>query len=241
MKIKEFITMKNPAEVVMIPTEDKTLLYISALDNKPALHGYMQYLKTTPPRNQHLYITVSQDVEPIKEGDWCYDLYTKEILKRIKFTNGRLLHCKKIIATTDPKLIHSGEIVDYKGLPYLSQSFLKEFIANPDGKWEVEYETAGNWVDCKINSEKLGQECKECGELNYASDLECECGFKLKINQDNTVNITCVEEKMYTKEEYEAKIKSITLKEIRDAKSIQHTFGYDTFGKSLLYILNRLD
>lgn len=205
---------KQPIQVVMLPTKDLTNIIKRGDDNSLVYYELPNEANVTH-SNQHLYITISQDIEHIKEGDYVIDglgelfgPYEKgDIIE-----NGR-----KIIASTDKTLtfkkpfenpavslaMRTGLVGTHYHtlLPQLPQSFLKEYCSSPDGEWEVEYETAGNWVNCKINSEKLGEECKRCGELNYASDLECECGFKLKLNQDNTVNITAVKEKMYSLED----------------------------------------
>ena len=60
--------VKNKIEVVLLPTEDKSRI----VNN----HGRLAYFKVkrigitkhTVPQN--VYVTVSQDVEPIKEGDY---------------------------------------------------------------------------------------------------------------------------------------------------------------------------
>jgi len=190
----------------------------------------------------------------------------------------------KIICTTDPKLTIWKQCEDCKSIgnhvgcnlckkiniPQVQQSFLKEFVKNPAGEWEVECEAL-----CTQTGKPCGMPCM--------NEEVCNENITLKLNQDNEAtitsvesnlneaqafllknyqlsmklkaftpglvadimmqfkDITSVEEKMYSREEYEAKIKSITLKEIHEAKSIQHTFRHDTFGESLLYILNRLD
>tara|TARA_R110002074_G_scaffold132805_1_gene276349 strand:- start:1186 stop:1803 length:618 start_codon:yes stop_codon:yes gene_type:complete len=188
-------------------------------------------------KESHLYATVSQDVEPIKEGDWRM-ITDKEssLYGQFEQKKGNLPEndqWSKIIATTDNNLFSEDDIIPYTSLPRVQQSFLKEYVANSDGEYEVDYynvmpQSNGTRTDGKIIDE-------------IALDNSLNTLQVLKLNQDNTVNITSVEEKLYSRAEYEVKIKSITLKEIRDAKSIQHTFGHGTFGESLLYILNKLD
>jgi hypothetical protein len=68
------------------------------------------------------------------------------------------------ITTFDTVLIHSP-------LPQVQQSFLKKFVANPDGEWEVEYE------------EK--QQFESADDYDY--DYDYGFGLELKINKDNTV------------------------------------------------------
>ena len=186
--------MKTPIKVVMLSTEDithvkigkhtKQLLYITE-----KINGHNSWI------NQHLYITVPQDIEPIKEGNWFIhnnrivalctgiddDGTTINFTDSHGFSNGLLTPSlnRKIITTTDPKLkLYEAETLasasgfslktDDILLPQVQQSFLKEFVANPKGEWEVEYEDLFKYYP----KTKVGQQ--------------------LKINQDNTVNITSV-------------------------------------------------
>tara|TARA_R110000851_G_scaffold280281_1_gene433591 strand:+ start:734 stop:1417 length:684 start_codon:yes stop_codon:yes gene_type:complete len=183
---------KEPIKVVMLPTEK---VFDKNINSQIVIHnGTLKFcqsggmLKESEP--QHLYITVSQDVEPIKEGDWCYHINSMEIIKYPKggFPIG---HARKIIATTDSKLLkeHDDSVpiprMKSTGIAQLQQSFLKEFVANPNGEYEVGYNDT-----CDV---ERGQCC--CSER----DVDCELhSLKLKLNQDNTVKITSVEEKMYS-------------------------------------------
>jgi hypothetical protein len=216
--------MKNSIEVIMLPTEDKSVLYLFKKGNGNIDSLHIGEFNTCDKRdelriNQHTYITVSQNVEPIKEGDCAYDEQTESIYRVGKFTSkaGHESHAitplksdvkkgetytymgirysqysRKIIATDDPKLVYNHRKVHdvqavsmessyHKPIPQVQQSFLKEFVANPNGKYEVEYE-----YDCERHSELEGTPIIE--EWSW-----------LKLNQDNTVNITSVKEKMYSK------------------------------------------
>ena len=156
-------------------------------------------------KESHLYATVSQDVEPIKEGDWCIDFYEfsdKPVLNIAYPKDICPAHVKqhKIIATTEPKLrvktSRNEKIVNpgvyEKPLPQVSQSFLKEFVANPYGEFNAEYNcltsTAGGVLDLSKNPCWKQTTPSKCME------------WKLKLNQDNTVNITLVKEKMHSDE-----------------------------------------
>jgi len=195
---------KESIKVVMLPTEKATSLWDCGsdlcFDDKATLESVDSIW-----RPQYVYIIVSQDVDPIKEGDWCYfPEQVKDNLKIVqieKFDNsatfviygkGRYYDYvnrgRKIIATTDPKLKIADfpelENTAYRSLPKLQQSFLKEYVANSDGEFEVEYERQSNngeWKDVLLPS--------EWGDSNPT---------RLKLNQDNTVNITSVKEKMYS-------------------------------------------
>jgi hypothetical protein len=139
---------------------------------------------------QHIYITVSQDVEPIRKGDWCYNpkLLTTKIYQ---FIEEGLAHDsnRKIIATTDIRIM-TNQVEPYnmkqgyhKQIPQLQQAFLEEFVANPDGKWEVEYEE-------DYDDTPLGRESWNV----------------LKLNKYNTVSIKAVKKKMYSRKEVEVLI-----------------------------------
>ena len=188
----------------MLPTEDKSIPF--------NLHKCIKYYKDTvlPGENlmeddihnvgeldvllskyadndywepQYLYITVSQDVEPIKEGDWY--LYDSKIWNQKECVpKYHSLYGRKIIATTDTKLTKGRVIIGtggtlYKRIAQPSKSFLKEFFDNPNGEFEVEYEVAGSRGNTTIP----------------------ELFYNLKLNQDNTVNIISVEEKMYSRDD----------------------------------------
>lgn len=80
--------MKQPIKVVMLPTEDNSNLGL--LDNSRL--GYIPDMYYNSDwkfvdknwKRQHLYITVSQDVEMPKIGDWVYDTETNEVKKYTK-------------------------------------------------------------------------------------------------------------------------------------------------------------
>lgn len=180
--------MKKPIEVVMLPTKDTThikmgentkqLFYVPEL-----LEGHSSWI------NQYLYITVSQDVEPIKVGDWIIKKPSNKPhqVKDIKYLYES---DRKIIATDDSSLFYKFDTIDgikTKRLPQVSQSFLKEFVVNPNGKWEVEYEELSRFDVFNMVTEKI---------------TTLSTMYELKLNQDNTVNITSVKEKMYSKAEF---------------------------------------
>jgi hypothetical protein len=173
--------MKHKIKVVMLPTEDKT--HIFQCRNGQILYAENTGTNTSFSTYIHLYITVSQDVEPIKDGDWFYNSFSDNQPK-IQQRKGNWRQCfnqKKIISTTDPKLTIFNTIDDKTlYIPQVQQSFLKEFVANPDGEYKIEYET------------------KDMGHCTIKYDRYLTI---LKLNQDNTVNITSVKEKMYSRRE----------------------------------------
>jgi hypothetical protein len=186
--------MKHKVKVVMLLTENKTGAIYTEGDGVDA-HRLtckdMEFNKLYKP--QHLYATVSQDVEAIKVNDWTYDhidnvlfsignSHRLELAKRYEY--------RKIIATTDLKLkqytCHTPTDCGQWMLPQLQQSFLKEYVVNPEGEYEVEYGPEFCWV------------CKD----TLVNSINCE-GHELviELNQNNTVNITSVEKKMYRSED----------------------------------------
>jgi hypothetical protein len=184
--------MKHKVKVIMLPTKDKSCITFDG--TKVTFHSHEVWnRKMETPSMQHLYITVSQDIEKIKKGDWCIAMDTNIVFQVNMHEAEKPISqfasiYRKIIATTDRKLtIHTieefgfGASLDkYSKIPKPQQSFLKEFIVNPDGEWKVEY---------------------RCQELqHYKHHLvgnTCTCKKNtLVLNQDNTVNITSVEEKM---------------------------------------------
>ena len=230
--------MKHKTKVVMLPTEDEGVIMseVGAYDTDMILISELpEKLRGYERPHNHLYITVSQDVEPIKEGDWViYDNGHNSpgfIVKAVK-TSDKIVYrlpnetwkdyghidggitpllkdVRKIIATTDPKLIklcscegtgYDGrkQCMDCKGngtikIAQVQQSFLKEYVANPDGEWEVEYEFKR--IEChNYNGEHVNKDCS-CKSGDFI-DI-----YELKLNQDNTVNITAVEDKMYSMKE----------------------------------------
>lgn len=165
---------KQPIQVVMLPTKDLTNIIKRGDDNSLVYYELPNEANVTH-SNQHLYITVSQDINPIKEGDSGYfislDFDIPIVVKVDNVNEEDLEHIDyKIICTTDLKL----------NLPQVQQSFIAEYCSNPNQEWEVEYE-----IDM-INELSSG---------NTPSDTW------VKLNQDNTVNITAVKEKMYSLED----------------------------------------
>jgi hypothetical protein len=197
--------MKHKVKVVILPTED----YILRGVLKGNAHGRLvinmsrnlpqKFRKTFTP--QHLYLTVSQEVEPIKEGDWqihkSMDLISGYVISQhsIGKSTGR-----KIIATDDLKLTQTlcyceGTGFDKRSVcrscsgrgyrylvPQVNQSFLKELVVNPDGEWEIEY----------VYDVDILEEYNKEVDYKGSSCIDLKDGLELKLDQNNTVNITSV-------------------------------------------------
>jgi len=186
--------MKKKHPVVILPTEDKSHIYLVHKTNRLGYvtGKYPEDLKQFPQtveetRNQHLYILSDDE---IKEGDWVLFKYgdnpntAEDVLQCIKTKGEYLYHkdgntgldmCKKIIATTDKSLYTTiGEYYNAynKELPQIPESFIKEFVKS-NGKIdevEVEYRVTNMFTT-------------------------------LKLTPNNEVIISTIEEKMYSREE----------------------------------------
>jgi hypothetical protein len=183
--------MNNKIKAVYLPTEDDNPVTVPFLVTpKGAIYKHSaggefrrKIKKGCVP--QHLYVTVSNDVEPIKEGDWVIETQEGQSPAAVQITNIEYELAtdiqRKIIATTDPKLLkeHDDNVPYLKmrstGIAKIQESFIKEFVTNPDGEWEVEY----SWL----------QSCVDAPSGHI---------YELKLNQDNTVNITSVKERGIT-------------------------------------------
>jgi len=153
--------------ISLIPTEDPTRVYTYG-----SLPHYRPHLE--PPFNgivmedinQHVHITVPQEVETIKKGDWFMNCNNYPQLANENNVTALRDDEYKIIATTDPKIAWDGvDIKGYKGslmgkslivlqLPYhkgggayvlvskishLNPGFLKAYVDNPESEWGIEY------------------------------------------------------------------------------------------------------
>jgi hypothetical protein len=192
--------MKKTVKILYLPTEEVIKNHIVKHFEEGALLTINDTLigkvVDSQVQIQDLYATISPEDEPIKEGDWVIRLEDNhiwqvdtniDVFNKLAKAMGDWF---KIIATTDPKLTKfwledvykDGEkIITHKGISKLQQSFLKEYVDNPNGEYEVEYER-GNYDDWLDNGGSPPS-------------------MKLKLNRDNTVNITAVEEKMYSSQQ----------------------------------------
>lgn len=191
--------MKQEAQVHRLPTEE-------IIKNHAVKHfkeGYLLVVNDTyigkvvskQIQMQHLYITVSQ--EP-NMGEWCYS--TRGIVGKFgEFENSYANECRKIIATTDKKLIYKecefgfckkgcldryANCTERKVMSQIQQSFIKEYCDKGGiDKVLVEYE-----LDVELGVKNIESK----GKISP---------WKLKLNSDNTIIITPLEEKMYSREE----------------------------------------
>ena len=178
------------ARMHMVATEDIKHAPIFLASNgviNTRINVHSHHLENSIP--QHLYITTDEE---IKKGDWFVKPVYKGgikigyvILQADSSYFGGYGYdwedCHKVIATTDTEL-HYNKVVEedmhmYKeSLPHIPQHIIEAYVKKPFDKVLVEYE---EWTTMYR------------GMANY----------KLKLNQDGTLAVSLVEEKMYSKEE----------------------------------------
>jgi len=184
--------MKKKRKIIMLPS-DSGVIALSGNGNLFIGNGR----GTMKP--QHLYILSD---EKFKEGDKLYsngDIFeaTKEMVDKI-MPDGYVLgmYPKKIIATTDADINNSGlqngklYMVGVEGTKFedlrpkqIPQHIIEAYVKKPFDEVEVEYEI-------------------EKG-LTRITMTPYNKGIKPKLNQDGTLAVTLVEEKMYSREEVE--------------------------------------
>lgn len=187
--------MKKEHEIIMLPSQTDSPI---ALESSGLLKfiGTMDetYFNQDNQQGQHLYILSDED---IKKGDWFINLgsggHPGVAIYRANSENSKAINefkypeIKKIIATTDPEL-HYNKIVEedmhmYKeSLPHIPQHIIEAYVKKPFDKVMVEYEEKE--VPVAKNTR---------GEIIYDWLFESP-----KLNQDGTLAVTLVEEKMYT-------------------------------------------
>ena len=173
--------MEIEAKVHMLPTEDGVIFLNRATGT--LVTSIPNVAKKLYPA-QHLYITTDEE---IKEGDW-YLMNMKYPTQSAsgEVEKGNYDNCRKIIATTDPRLyttctcaLKDSHGIECGPLPQIPQSFIEDYCkAGGIDKVMVEYE---EWTTMYR------------GMANY----------KLKTDSNNCIIIHPVEEKVYSREEVE--------------------------------------
>ena len=165
---------------------------------------------------QHLYL-VSDD--EIKEGDWFHSTGDGSLRGIIFCDNYKLRDeankhgvCKKVIASTDqivnPKKVN-GDPSEFTLLPHFSEDFIKAYVkANGIDEVMVEYVNSVN------------------GTFSPTQMTIEEGKFIPHIVDINEVVISMVEEKMYSAEEVEGKLKELLL-DITDNEALLYHYDGD--------------
>ena len=167
--------MNQKIQVATLPTDGEAQVY------KACHEGMKQFLfsDTLAERKDYVkmgyrphkvYITVPQEIESIEESE----TYLGD--NGVLIIRGNTLTAKgrKIIATDDTRLTvkaeQAGDNVWMNPIPQVQQSFLKKYVANPDGEYEVEY----------LRGSDGHYDSKEVWHWKILG---------LKLNPDNTVDI----------------------------------------------------
>ena len=184
---------RKRAKVHMLPT-DRSYLTISG---GKLSYDDVDYAESGFIKPQHLYITTDEE---IKKGDWFIWLKYNFIEKATKKDNNK--DCRKIIATTDPKLLKPQiKQVNWIGserimsLPQIPQSFIEEYCkAGGIDNVMVEYEclTSTNTIVLDFSKVTADEAIK--------SDRKC-IESRVKTDSNNCIIMHPVVEKMYSKEE----------------------------------------
>ena len=179
--------MKKEHQIIMLPS-DKQQENVLCVAHKQLFFSEGLVSPGGDIMPQHLYILSD---EKFKEGDKLYsngDIFeaTKEMVDKI-MPDGYVLgmYPKKIIATTDIEL-HYNKVVEedmhmYKeSLPHIPQHIIEAYVKKPFDEVEVEYEI------------KKG--------LTRITMTPYNKGIKPKLNQDGTLAVSLIREKMYSNE-----------------------------------------
>lgn len=177
----------------MLPTNEKADIVLKKNNELlilPTGHIGTNPSKLTQP--QHLYILSDEE---IKEGDWFVgfaDGSIKPFVKQadestVEINNWQLnkkghSSNKKIIATTNKSIILPERFPSFTYLPQIPQSFIEHFVkeynkGNVITEVMVEYESIGAYANPKYDSD-----------------------YQLKINPDNTINISTSKDSWSRKE-----------------------------------------
>ena len=164
--------MKN---IHILPTDKPSRLHITY-----KLDLYPNGVSRKPQglcKNQNIYITNSEE---IKEGDWCYNLSGKLVLKCKAGVLNKFNDWKKIILTTDQDLIKDG-------VQAINDEFLEWFVKNPTCK-DVEIDKGyrgENLFNYKIiipKEESKQETLEEAAERILANNID---GLKDALKDDD--------------------------------------------------------
>ncbi len=191
--------MKKEAQVHMLPTDIKGGQGHTLWTNAD---GQLLHTKTSGNdlQGQHLYFTTDEE---IKEGDWF--IHPDATVPQNDF-NHVYVDCRKIIATTDPKLLKPQiKQVNWIGserimsLPQIPQSFIEEYCkAGGIDKVLVEWEN-------RVSTD----------------DVPPYYINRPKVDSNNCIIAHPVEEKMYSREEIIIKLDNLLLQDVLKLDSTQ--------------------
>tara|TARA_R110000751_G_C13631277_1_gene465855 strand:- start:70 stop:765 length:696 start_codon:yes stop_codon:yes gene_type:complete len=197
--------MKKEEQVVILPTDKAENCLIR--NNQNSIIFFTKELLTKSYCSKqlyipfHLYITTDED---FMSGEW---VLFSDVVMIAKSFDDRVVYdgegnsfmkydCKKIIATTDPKLRSDSLIEDparpednlliRKGIPQIPQSLIESYCKNPVDKVMIEYT-----LPDKIKNALI------VGNLSRAQDSD----YILKVDSHNEIIISVIEERLYDRDE----------------------------------------
>jgi hypothetical protein len=177
--------MKNPCNVVLLPTQNPSRIIRNISDNKLSYGKEIgQKFIRFGEEAAHIYILSG---DKIKDKDWCM-LATKEIFQcddsiielSAKFLNANK-HASKIIISTDTSL----------GLPQPLPEFIQKFIDSYN-KGEV------------LTQVLVDYECPQCKEWGWVNDCREDCNqlfIRPKVDANNCISISLIKDS-FSKEEF---------------------------------------
>ena len=172
--------MSKEEQVVIVPTDKASCIHRNKVKTDSGYEYRLTYHET-PSKckndgllsgNQHLYITIDG---AINVGDWVIwrgGVYNHSMSS---FTGVDFSDCKKIIATTDPKLRSDSLIEDparlednlliRKGIPQIPQSLIESYCKGGVEVWiQSQHETGEVNHVCGLQGfdDYLGDKCPKC-------------------------------------------------------------------------------
>ncbi len=218
--------MKNTLKLVLLPTEKESILCLNTIHNHLS---YTNDAMAEIPTQKYMNLYAVSD-EYIKDGDFIHDGNHKMVNKAGNIEHCNYFeHIKKVVITTDKSLsevkyTEGGNVIN-GGRPCLLPTFTNDFINTYIERYnkgeiiehiEVECEIKSNsglsyneyvylqrinnnkFIPIKIDA-NISQDTYELGKEETFEDYELEISFK--VNLDNTVDVSLIEDKLYTKEE----------------------------------------
>jgi len=192
---------KKKLKLILLPTQNKATSKDICLNTSygpgltlPMVRGFNE-LPGTPNKHlevQHLYAI--SDEKP-RVGDYVYNSALNVIEKFTEFDNGLLQN--KVVITTDESLVIryderyvdvtlSGKSLNGK-LPNFTNNFIEAYITRYNSGQALEY---------------INVEYEEFHSYNMCSIPEKHNSCRIfKVNSDNTLDVSLIENKLYTKEE----------------------------------------
>lgn len=225
----------------MLPTKEESKMYDGHLETNDSSMMDSMIVK----KSGHLYITTDEE---IKEGDWVYwtdpEGLTSDINQVISVDEEMIFlshpehsetealphECRKIIATTDPKLVKliagggEGNAGVWKMLPQIQQSFIEEYCkAGGIDKVLVEYECLTSTITIVLDFSKV------TADEAIKSDGKC-IESRLKVDSNNCIIIHPVTKDYYPiYDEATNKTLHVQAPDLKQAEVIASYLNFDNF------------